>query len=152
MSQQSTAIHQSGAGSSQDFGLLLGRLALGTIFVTSGFEKLFALGGFTANLASKGVPMSWIFGPLGACVEFFGGLAIVLGFATPLSAFLMLAFTIVATGISHRFWEYEGAARVPQETNFYKNLAIAGGFILLCAAGSGRLSLDGLFFRRKSGA
>jgi putative oxidoreductase len=152
MSQQST-ISQPSAGfvtPGQDFWLLLGRLALGAIFVTSGYEKLLGLSGFAGNLASKGVPMSWIFGPLGACVEFFGGLAIVLGFATPLSAFLMLAFTAVATGISHRFWEYEGAARVPQETNFYKNLAIAGGFLVLLAAGSGRFSLDGLF-RRKTG-
>jgi putative oxidoreductase len=166
MSQQSTAIHQSGAGNapagathaslesfvvrSQDFWLLVGRLAIGAIFVTSGFEKLLALDGFAANLAGKGVPLPWIFAPLGACVEFFGGVAIVLGLATRLSSLLMIAFVVVATLISHRYWELTGAARVPQETNFYKNLAIGGGFFFLFAAGSGRFSLDRLFGRGKS--
>jgi putative oxidoreductase len=166
MSQQSTAIHESGAGNmpagtrraplesfvvqSQDFWLLVGRLAIGIIFVTSGFEKLLALDGFAANLASKGVPLTWIFAPLGACVEFFGGLAIVFGFATRLSSLLMIAFVVVATLISHRYWELAGAARVPQEINFNKNLAIAGSFFLLFVAGSGRFGLDGLFARGKN--
>jgi putative oxidoreductase len=131
--------------------LLMGRLALGVIFVTSGFEKLFALDAFTANLAGKGVPLAWIFARLGAGVEFFGGLAIVLGFATRLSALLMLAFVAVATAISHRYWEFEGAARVPQATNFFKNVSIAGGFFLLFAAGSGRFAIDGLFRRKSDG-
>ena len=38
-------------------------------------------------------------------MEFFGGLAIVLGIETRYAAALMIAFVIVATLISHRFWE-----------------------------------------------
>ena len=164
MSQQSSVILSTGSMSStshlpldgfatrhQDTLLLLGRLALGVIFVTSGFEKLLALDGFAANLAGKGVPLSWFFARLGAGVEFFGGLAIVLGFATRLSSLLMLAFVVVATGISHRYWEFQGAARVAQATNFYKNLGIFGGFFLLFAAGAGRFAIDGLFRRRNGG-
>jgi putative oxidoreductase len=56
----------------------------------------------------------------------------------------MVLFVIVATAISHRFWEFEGAIRVAQEINFDKNLCITGGFIMLFAAGAGRLSIDGL--------
>ena len=164
MSQQSSVTLSTGSISSvghlpldgfaarhQDTLLLVGRLILGVIFVTSGFEKLLALDGFTANLAGKGVPLSWFFARLGAGVEFFGGLAIVLGLATRLSSLLMLAFVVVATGISHRYWEFDGAARVAQSTNFFKNLSIAGGFILLFAAGSGRFAIDGIFRGRKNG-
>jgi putative oxidoreductase len=125
--------------------LLLGRLVLASIFISSGFEKLMALDGFAANLASKGVPLAAIFAPLGACVEFFGGLAIALGFASRASALLMIIFVITATAISHRYWEFNGAARMGQVINFEKNLCIIGGFITLFAAGAGRLSVDRLW-------
>jgi putative oxidoreductase len=104
-----------------------------------------ALDGFAANLASKGVPLAVIFAPLGACVEFFGGLAIALGFASRASALLMIIFVITATAISHRYWEFNGAARMGQVINFQKNLCIIGGFITLFAAGAGRLSVDRLW-------
>jgi putative oxidoreductase len=62
----------------------------------------------------------------------------------------MILFVIVATGISHRFWEYAEAARRAQESQFFKNLAIIGGFLLLYAGGSGRFSVDA-WLRRGSG-
>jgi putative oxidoreductase len=157
MSQQSAAIGPSRsprastglpfdglAARHQDTVLLLGRVALGVIFVTSGLHKLLGLDAFAASLASKGVPLAAVFAPLGAGVEFLGGLAIVLGLATRASALLMLVFVVVATAISHRYWEFEGAMRVSQEINFDKNLCIFGGFILMFAAGAGRFSVDGL--------
>jgi putative oxidoreductase len=128
----------------QDTLLLLGRIVLGVIFVNSGLHKLMALDGFAASLASKGVPFATAFAPLGACVEFFGGLAVILGLASRVTGLLMILFVISATAISHRFWEFEGAVRVAQEINFDKNLCITGGFMMLFAAGAGRLSIDGL--------
>jgi putative oxidoreductase len=129
----------------QDTLLLLARLVMASIFISSGFEKLMALDGFAANLASKGVPLSAIFAPLGACVEFFGGLAVALGFVSRASALLMIIFVITATAISHRYWDFAGAARVAQAINFEKNVCIIGGFIVLFAAGAGRFSVDRLW-------
>jgi len=55
-----------------------------------------------------------------------------------------ILFVIVATGISHRYWDFaEAAARRAQESQFFNNLSIMGGFILLFATGPGRFSLDG---------
>jgi putative oxidoreductase len=51
-------------------------------------------------------------------------------------------FVIVATGISHRFWEFAEPARRLQESQFFKNLAIIGGFLVLAVTGAGRFSLD----------
>ena len=50
----------------------------------------------------KGVPLPWLAALVGAPVEFFGGLAVVLGIAGRYAALLMFAFTVVATLISHR--------------------------------------------------
>ena len=44
--------------STEDAILLAGRLALGVIFVKSGFQKLLTLGAFAASLANRGIPSS----------------------------------------------------------------------------------------------
>jgi putative oxidoreductase len=130
--------------------LLLGRLALGAIFVKSGLQKLLALGAFAASLAQRGVPASSTWAVIGATVEFVGGILIVSGLRTREASLLMILFVIVATGISHRFWEFAEAARRTQESQFFKNLAIIGGFLLLYVTGGGRYSVDGWLKGRKS--
>lgn len=127
--------------------LALGRLLLGGIFVVSGYGKLTALSAFAAGLQRHGVPMASTMALIGAPVEFFGGLAIVLGIEVRYAALLMIAFVIVATTISHRFWLLEGAAREAQKINFSKNVAIAGAFVTLVAVGGGRYALERLWRR-----
>jgi putative oxidoreductase len=129
--------------------VLLGRVALGAIFVKSGLQKLLALSAFAASLASRGVPQSSVWAVIGATVEFVGGILIVTGLRTREASLLMVLFVIVATGISHRYWEFADAARRLQESQFFKNLSIIGGFVLLFATGSGRFGLDALLARRK---
>ena len=135
----------------EDVILLLGRVALGAIFIKSGLQKLMALGAFAASLASRGVPQSSTWAVIGATVEFVGGIMIVTGFRAREASLLMILFVIVATGISHRYWEFADAARRAQESQFFKNLSIIGGFLLLFVTGGGRFSLDTLLRRRKDG-
>jgi putative oxidoreductase len=132
---------------SRDGALLLGRILLGGIFVLSGYGKLMGLSAFAASLERNGVPFASVMAPIGAAVEFFGGVAIVLGIETRYAAALMVAFVIVATLISHRFWEYQDAARQTQQTHFLKNMAIIGGFVLLFAQGGGRFAVARLWRR-----
>ena len=129
-------------GSSYDGLLLFGRILMALIFVQSGFGKFLDIGGFTASLASKGVPLAGIFGVIGPCVEFFGGLAVLFGLQTRYAAVLIAVFTVVATAISHRYWEFSDAGRRAQEVNFMKNISIIGGFLVLAAVGGGQFSID----------
>jgi putative oxidoreductase len=133
------------AQSSRDWLLLLGRILLGGIFVLSGYGKLMGLSAFAASLEQKGVPFASVMALIGAPVEFFGGLAIVLGIETRYAAALMVGFVIVATLISHRFWEYQDAVRQMQKTQFSKNMAILGGFVVLFVQGGGRFALARLW-------
>lgn len=133
----------------EDLILLIGRVALGAIFLKSGFQKLLAITAFAASLASRGIPYSTFWAVVGATVEFVGGLMIVTGFKTRYASLLMILFVIVATGISHRFWEFADAARRTQESQFFKNLSIIGGFVQLLACGPGKLSLDRMLQRGK---
>ncbi|HEY0834692.1 MAG TPA: DoxX family protein [Azospirillum sp.] len=132
----------------QDLLLLLARVLIGAIFVESGFGKLTDLAGFTAGLEGMGVPMPMVLGGIGAVVEFFGGLAIVLGAWTWLAAILVAGFTVVATLLAHRFWDVPAEQQRMQFIQFMKNLAIIGGLLALAAAGAGRYSVDGARRRR----
>jgi putative oxidoreductase len=121
---------------------LIGRILIGGIFVHSGFGKLMGLGAFASMLAHAGVPLASVMAPIGAAVEFFGGLAIVFGLATRYVALLLVVFVIVATLISHRFWALPPEQQAAQLTQFAKNVAIIGGFLFVFVTGGGRFSLD----------
>jgi putative oxidoreductase len=83
-------------------------------------------------------------------VEFFGGVAIVLGLAIRYVALLMIVFVVVATLISHRFWQYADPQQFrAQQGQFMKNVTIAGGYILLFACGPGRFSIEALWRRNR---
>ena len=122
--------------------LLLGRVLIAAIFIQSGFGKLTDLGGFTTMMAKAGVPMSSVLAPIGAVIEFGGGLAILLGLGTRYAALAMIVFVAAATLISHRFWTYPPEQQQAQITNFAKNVAIIGGFLLVFVTGGGHYSLE----------
>jgi len=128
--------------SRNDWILLLGRLALAAIYAPSGFSKLTHLDVFAQSLTNRGVPGSIFTAILGASVEFFASVAVVIGLKTRWAALLLAAFTVIATLVSHRYWDIQDAVRTIQYVQFMKNVAITGGFLTLFVAGSGRYSVD----------
>ena len=129
-----------------DVVILLARIMIGLIFVMSGWPKLMNYSGTVAGIAKRGVPdfLAYLAPP----VEFFGGLAIMLGLFTEAAAILMVVFTIIATITSHRFWEFSDPAQYrAQNTNFFKNVTMIGGMLLLFVTAGGRYSVDALFRR-----
>jgi putative oxidoreductase len=54
----------------------------------------------------------------------------------------MILFSIAAAFLGHQFWALEGRDYVAQLINFWKDLAIAGGFLMLFARGAGHFSVD----------
>ena len=138
-----------------DLALLIGRVALAALFIPAGLSKLTDVGAFAASLEKRGVPLADVLAPLGAAVEFFGGIAVLIGFQTRVAAVLMILFTVVATLIAHRFWEFEAAARATQQSAFFKNLAIVGGYLVLMVSGAAATASTGCGAgerRRRSGA
>jgi putative oxidoreductase len=128
----------------QDFGVLVARVLMGWLFVESGSRKLMGMDAFIASLVQRRVPYATILGWIGAPIEFFGGLALLLGVMTRCTTLAVIVFTIVATLIGHRYWEITDAAtRRMQQAHFSKNLAIIGGLLLLVVTGGGRFSIDG---------
>src|SRR4029077_13892659 len=137
---------------SSDLALLVARIAMSALFIPGGLRKLTDLAAFTAGLHKQGVPLADVLAPIGACVEFFGGIAVLVGFQLRIATLLLILFTIIASFIAHRFWELEAPARQMQQTQFFKNLAIIGGFFALWAAGAGRYALDHFWHRERFAA
>ena len=130
------------AASTSDIVLLIGRILLGWIFVRSGYGKLFNVEAVANSFPLRGLPsfLAYIAVPF----EFFGGIALILGFATRYVFLGFVIFMLVATFSSHRYWEFaDAAARRAQDSSFYKNMAMLGGFFFLFICGAGRLSVDG---------
>ena len=129
------------ATSTSDILLLIGRILLGWIFVRSGYGKIFDIAGYATTFPARGLP-TWL-AYIAVPSEFFGGLALMFGFATRYAAIVMTIFMLVATFSSHRYWEFaDAAARRAQDGNFYKNMAMLGGVLFLFVVGPGRLSID----------
>lgn len=139
------ALDKAIASKTGDAALLIGRLLLFFTFVPGGFNKMTNPAPFAKYLESNGVPMANILAPIGGAVEFFGGLAVVLGFHARVSGLLMILFVIAATWIAHRWWTFPAAQQTAQYQAFMKNLAIIAGLLFLMKSGAGKFSLDRWF-------
>jgi putative oxidoreductase len=114
---------------------------LAYIFLLSGFGKITDFGGSAGYMESAGMPFVTVL-LIGAIVfELGGALLLITGYRAKLGAAMLIAFTIPATLIFHKFWALEGMDRYMQLIHFNKNLAILGGLLLVLRWGAGPLSL-----------
>jgi putative oxidoreductase len=118
--------------------LLVGRVLIAAMFLlTVGF------GSPTAGyLTSINYVSPEIWSPVAQIVEWIIVVSIILGLGTRYGALIGIAFVIVATVTAHRYWGYPQAAQLVQYTFLTKNLAAAGGLILLFVTGAGSISVD----------
>lgn len=124
--------------------LAVGRILIATIFVSSGVEKFMDLSQTASMIASKNLPYPDVLAVSAATVEAVGGLLIIFGWQTRLFALALAIFTAVAGYFFHDFWHLPpGPQHSDMIIHFMKNVSIIGGFLMLCAVGAGRYSLDG---------
>lgn len=112
-----------------------GRSMLSLLFILSGYSKIGGYEGTAAYMASIGVP-GFLLAPTIA-LELLGGIALVIGFQTRLVALLLAAFSIASALLFHA-----DLADQVQFIMFFKNIAMAGGFLLLTVQPLGAWTLD----------
>lgn len=122
---------------------LLGRLGLSLIFIISGWGKIAGYAATQQYMEAMGVPGSLL--PLVIALELGGGLAILAGGFTRAIAFALAAFSLASAVLFHG-----NLGDATQAIMFWKNVAMAGGFLMLAANGAGALSLDALWARRRT--
>ena len=133
--------------------ILVARILLVVIFVVFGWNKLTNYTGTVGYMALVDAPMPYVVALMAIVVEIFVTLAIALGAWTRPLALLLALYTLGTALIGHHFWTMEGMDRYVNAVNFYKNLSIVGGLLLLYVTGAGKYSIDGLWieltYRRK---
>jgi putative oxidoreductase len=127
----------------KDSSILVARILLVLLFVIFGWQKLVGFSGSVAYMTSEGLPAPSLAAVIAIVAELGLGIVIALGFWTRPAALLVGLYTIAAALIAHRYWTMHGTEQYTNMINFYKNLAIAGGLLLLAATGPGRYSIDG---------
>ena len=126
----------------QNVAALVGRILLALIFITSGFGKITGFEGTVGYIASKGLPVASVVAALTILVELGGGLAVLFGFLTRWAALALAVFSLLAGFIFHAYWGVPADQVMGQQINFWKNVSIAGGFLVLAAFGAGAISID----------
>jgi putative oxidoreductase len=120
---------------------LLGRLLLSAIFLHEAWSKLSAYSMAIAYMQAFGVPGRLL--PLAIGFELGCGLLILLGYQTRIAGLLLAGFCVTTAILFHtRFGDRN------QLLHFEKDLAIAGGFLVLFAQGGGAWSIDALRKRK----
>jgi putative oxidoreductase len=118
----------------------LGRLFLAALFIWAGYTKLFVFGpeGTAQFLTKVGAPIPELANWIAIVVELVGGILILVGFQTRWVA-LVLAIWCLFTGLG---FHLPSSAAMHDVGQFFKNTAIAGGFLYVFAFGPGIWSVD----------
>ena len=130
--------------------VLVGRILLSLMFLTSGFPKLVDPAGTAGMIAGAGLPSATALAYLAGIFELVTGLFILVGFQTKITAYLLAVFCVFTALVFH-----SGAINVPDFPEganglltvfnglmMWKNITIAGGFLVLAAFGPGSISVD----------
>ncbi|GAA4153934.1 DoxX family protein [Actinomadura keratinilytica] len=129
-----------------DAGLLVGRLAIGVIFIAHGRQKLTEAGhaGVTTMFEGLGVPFPSLSAAFATWVELLGGAALVLGLLVPVAGVLL------AADMAGAFWFAHADKGLFASGGGYELvLALGATCLLLALAGGGRFGVDGALFGRR---
>lgn len=122
--------------------LLVARVLLMVLFVLFGWQKLTGFSGTVVYMTSVGAPAPTLSAIIAVVMELAVGIAIVVGFFTRPLALLLALYTLGTALIAHHYWTMTGMEQYANIINFYKNISIIGGLLLLCITGPGKFSLD----------
>ena len=123
-------------GPYRDYSLLVLRAFVGIVFLAHGTLKfLGGAQGFAGYLEQHGVPLPGLMAPIVMGIEFFGGLAVILGTGTRLAALLLSGVMVVAM--------LTVTLKVGFAGGYDLNLACLGGLLALLLAGAGKPAVGG---------
>jgi putative oxidoreductase len=113
----------------------IGRIFISLIFLIAGVGKIFNYEGTIGYMESFGIPDYLLIPAI--IIEILFPLLVIIGYKTKLAAIILALFTISLAIIFHTDFSNQ-----MQLMSFLKNLAIAGGFLIIFARGAGKYSID----------
>ena len=113
----------------------IGRIFISLIFLIAGIGKIFNYEGTIGYMESFGIPGYLLIPAI--IIEILFPLLVIIGYKTKLAAIILALFSILLAIIFHTDFSSQ-----MQLMSFLKNLAIAGGFLIIFVNGAGKYSLD----------
>ena len=114
---------------------LIGRIFISSIFLLSGFNKIFNYENTITWMEGFGVPGFLLWPAI--VLEIIFPIFIIIGYKTQISAILLAIFSIVTAMIFHLDFSNQ-----MQTISFLKNFALAGGFLFIAVHGPKDWSVD----------
>lgn len=132
----------------------MGRVLLGLYFIIPGITKITGYDATSQYMADHGMILIPFFLILTIIIQVGGGLIMVAGYQTKITAFILAGLTLVISLVIHDFWTMPaGELQTGHETqNFVKNMAIMAGLLAMAGLGGGRWSLDARLARAGAAA
>jgi putative oxidoreductase len=132
----------------------MGRVLLGLYFIIPGITKITGYDATSQYMADHGIILIPFFLILTIIIQVGGGLIMVAGYQTKITAFILAGLTLVISLVMHDFWTMPaGELQTGHETqNFVKNMAIMAGLLAMAGLGGGRWSLDARLARAGAAA
>jgi putative oxidoreductase len=122
---------------------LVGRLALAWFFLSEVYTRAGAWEANVSLMALKQIPAPPFLFALAILVMVLGGLSLLLGFHARHGAMLLFGFTAVSSVLMHDYWHItEAAARAADYEIFARNIAVAGGLLMVIGLGAGPVAFD----------
>jgi len=132
----------------------ISRVLISAVFIVFGYIQFTHIGNYIANPAVikvagwTGILTPTIIAYMVASIDLFGGILILVGYQTRWTSVVLIVFVALTCILVHNFWTMEGPARAANQANFYKNLALIGGLLLIYVHGPGTCSLEHRFARK----
>ena len=114
---------------------LISRVLISLLFLFNGYFKIINYDGTIEWMESYGVP--GIFLTPAIILEIAAPILIIIGYNTRLAASLLAGFCITTAFVFHTDFSNQ-----IQITSFLKNIALAGGFLIIAINGARKFSLD----------
>ena len=115
---------------------LLGRILFSLVFLGSGFAHLTQTAASTQYAEYKKVPNAKLMVQATGGLMVIGGLAVILGIFVDLAGLLLTILVLIYAFVMHRFWEEtDPATKAAEQSQFMKNVSIAGAGLILAAIG-----------------
>lgn len=119
----------------QSHATIVARVLMALIFVLSGLSKIGSVDAMRGYMEAMHVPGALLWPTI--LFEICAGLLVIAGYQTRIVAALLAGFCVLTAAIFHTQFGDQ-----TQMIMFLKNLAMAGGFVLLASVGPGSISLD----------
>lgn len=117
---------------------LAARICLCSVFFNAAISHIADFSGFVETISGQGLPLAGLLAAGTIFFQLLGAISLLIGYKTKIGSILLIIFLIPAT-----LFFVNPIADPSKLTNFFSNIGLIGGLLMVIYAGAGALSIDG---------